>query len=115
MALSVRERTKEIGVLRAIGLSRRSIFLDILLESLWISGIGFILGAGLGYLLANVLDMTILHLTGDSLPEDMSFIFISIGVILQVSFLALGIGIVSGLLPAIRAVRLNISEVIRGE
>ncbi len=115
MALAVRERTVEIGVLRAMGISRMSIFRDIIFESLSISFIGFVAGSILGLGLSIALDQTMTWLAGDALPSTVSFIDISYIVILEVSALAIIIGMISGLLPASRAVRLNISEVIRSE
>lgn len=104
MAQAVRERTHELGVLKAIGYSDGEVLGLVLAESLLIAAIGGGIGLWLGWLLVAQGDPT-----GSLLPNYMY----------PVRALAVGIAIVAvlglaaGLLPAIQAMRLNPVEALR--
>jgi ABC-type antimicrobial peptide transport system permease subunit len=114
MIISVKERTREIGALRAIGFSRLSIFRLVLQEGFLISVAGFVLGLGFGFIDAWVLD-EYLKRTITGIPAGIHVTEITGWVILEVTLVGLVIGAVAGLLPAYWATRVNIAKTLRHE
>lgn len=104
MLVSVTERTKEIGIRKAVGATRRHILLQFLTESVTISSIGGILGVVAGVLLAHI------PLSLMKLSASVSILTVVIGY----GFSAF-VGIVSGLYPAQKAARQNPVEALRYE
>lgn len=104
MLVSVTERTREIGVRKAIGAKRSNIILQFLTEAMTLSGtggiVGIIFGVGLG-LLVNALF---------NFPLSVSVFWIVLGFVVAVS-----VGLVSGMYPAIKAARLDPIEALRYE
>jgi putative ABC transport system permease protein len=105
MAISVRERTSELAVFKAIGFSDRAVLFFVLAESLMIS----VIGGLLGLLLATVAVPALGKALNGLLPN----------LILAPSILALGllvavaVGIISGLLPGIGAMRMRVVNALR--
>jgi len=104
MTISVMERTREIGILKAIGAKSRDVLLLFLSESLVTGLIGGILGAAVGFVLGNLVGNYI------NLPVSNS-VFLGMGV---VAF-AIVTSALSGLYPAWRASGLNPVEALRAE
>jgi len=108
LSLSVYERTREIGLMRAIGTYRKQIRRMIFIESSIISIFGAALGTGLGIFFAWSLIQTL---------ADEGFTVFSVSI--QQTFLWIGIAIIAGviaaILPAIRASRQNILDAISYE
>jgi putative ABC transport system permease protein len=102
MFVSVAERTREIGIRKAIGAKRRTILLQFLIESAGIC----LFGGLLALMIAYPLSLGIAHF----LPTSMSFSII--GLALAVS---LATGVISGFLPAYRASRMNPVDALRYE
>ncbi len=92
MLVSVTERTREIGIRKAIGAKRRNILLQFLIESVVISGLGGLLGLVLGYGLMHVLE----NYVGMSLT-------MSLGVAQLAIAFSMGVGVIFGLYPANKA------------
>ena len=92
MLVSVTERTREIGIRKAIGAKRRNILLQFLIESVVISGLGGLLGLVLGYGLMHVLE----NYVGMSLS-------MSLGVAELAIAFSMGVGVIFGLYPANKA------------
>jgi ABC-type antimicrobial peptide transport system permease subunit len=106
--MSVFERTREIGVLRAVGWSRRRILWMILGESLVVCLSGGLVGVGLGWLVLFALSKVTVMLgvnTTNLRPE----------LLVQSVVLVLGLGLVGGVYPAWRAARLTPLEALRYE
>ncbi|MFG3044739.1 ABC transporter permease [Streptomyces sp. NPDC048241] len=108
LALSVVERTREIGLLRAIGLSRRQLRRMIRLESVVIAVFGAVLGLALG-LVWGVCGQQVLALRG--LKE----LQVPWGTIVAVMIGSAVVGVVAALLPALRASRMNVLAAIAHE
>ncbi len=101
LALSVLERTREIGLLRAVGMSRRQLRLMIRLESVVVSAYGAVLGVVVGVGLG-------LALVAALRGQGVSRTVIPISTIAAALVAALIIGVVAAVLPARRAARLNV-------
>lgn len=107
MAMSMRERTTEIAVLKAIGFSKLKVLWLVLGESCWIALIGGMLGVGIGGLCLNGL-----HSVS---PQFFPFSIFDMAGLWLVALLAVaaGIGLVSGIVPAIRAAQLSVIDGLR--
>jgi putative ABC transport system permease protein len=104
MAQSVRERTEEIGALKAMGFTHQQVLALVLAESCFMALLGGGLGLGLAALMIAAGDPT-----RGALPV---FYFPARDALLGVA-LAIGLGIVSGAFPAWQAMRLRIAEALR--
>jgi len=104
MLVSVMERTREIGIRKAIGARRRDILGQVLIETVTLS----LVGAGLGVLLG--IGVTGLVAALSPLPGAIDIKWISAGVALGVI-----VGVVSGVYPAARASRLDPVDALRYE
>ncbi|GAA3045946.1 FtsX-like permease family protein [Kitasatospora albolonga] len=105
LALSVVERTREIGLLRAIGLSRRQLRRMIRLESVVIAVFGALLGTGLG-LGWGVTSQQVLAGQGLNLLD------VPVGTIIGILIASAVIGLLAALFPAFRAGRMNVLAAI---
>jgi putative ABC transport system permease protein len=104
MLVSVTERTKEIGIRKAIGASRRDILTQFLIEAVTVTAIGGLIGVGTGFGLAYVISALI----GFPLLVSVASAVLGVGV-------SSVVGIVSGLWPAWRAAKLDPIEALRAE
>lgn len=103
MLVSVTERTKEIGVRRAIGAKRSDIVWQFLLEAMTLTGIGGIIGIIFGLLISLLLNLL-------SIPSAVPLIWVGVGFSVSVA-----IGLAAGLYPAMKASRLDPIEALRYE
>jgi len=109
MLVSVTERIREIGLRKAVGAKRRDILTQFLTESATLSFCGGALGVGLSWIIVRIAsDMA----TRAGFPID---IVLSGGVVAIALGIAIFIGLVSGLYPAVRAARLDPIESLRHE
>lgn len=107
LGLSVIERTREIGLLRAIGMSRRSLRRMVTLESVAIAVLGAVLGMALGVVAGTLLQRALAdQLTSLGLPLGQLAVFLVIAVV---------VGVLAAVLPAVRAARLNVLAAIATE
>jgi putative ABC transport system permease protein len=111
MLIVVRERTREIGIRRAIGASPLSILLQILTESVFLTTL-----AGYAGLLAGV---WLLETVSNQLGEEGTEMFVNPSVDAGVMLTALAIlivgGLFAGLIPASRAIKMSTVDALRGE
>ncbi|MFI0262381.1 ABC transporter permease [Streptomyces sp. NPDC017056] len=108
LALAVVERTREIGLLRAVGLSRRQLRRMIRLESVVIALFGAVLGLGLG-LVWGVATQRVLALEG------LTVFAVPWPTVVAVVAGSVVVGLLAALLPALRASRLNVLAAIAHE
>jgi putative ABC transport system permease protein len=107
LTLSIIERTREVGLLRAVGLSRARLRRMITLESVTISVMGALLGMAVGLLVGVLLRQSLADdLTELSLPLQNLAIFLAIAVVF---------GVVAAVIPAVRASRMKVLEAIATE
>lgn len=106
MLVSVTERTREIGIRKAVGAKRSDILMQFLVEAIVLSLIGGFIGVGLGYGVSALLPNLVPNL-GDTV--------ITPGSILLATGFALAIGLFFGVYPATRASRLKPIDALRYE
>lgn len=108
MAMSVFERTKEIGVLRAIGWSRRRVMALILVEAAALGAAGGLVGLLLGWLALHILA---------ALPQTASIVASSMSALtlLDAILMAVLVGVAAGAIPAWRGAQLSPVEALRHE
>ena len=104
MLAAILERTREIGVRRAIGARRRDIVRQFVIEATLISFTGGLLGVLLGFVMSKV----IAWLAGWST-------IVTVSSILLAFLVSISIGLIFGIYPAVKAARLDPVEAIRYE
>lgn len=104
MLVSVSERTKEIGIRKAIGAKRRDVLLQFLIEAVVLSGVGGLIGILSGIGLGKILSLT--------MELAVSF---SSSVMLGAFLFSLVVGVVFGVFPANKASKLNPIQALRYE
>jgi putative ABC transport system permease protein len=104
MAIAVRERTRELAVLKAVGFSDAFVLAMVIAETMIVAAVGGGLGLGLAKLLT---------LRGDPTGGLLPFFQLSRDAIVVGLALALGVGLVAGFLPALSAARLRVVDALR--
>jgi len=107
MLVSVNERTREIGIRKAVGARRRDILVQFLIEAVALTGIGGILGIILGWSITEVVRQV--AASSGLLP------IITIATVIVAVGVSISIGVVFGLYPAMRAARLHPIQALRYE
>jgi putative ABC transport system permease protein len=105
MAMSIRERTREVAVLRTLGFTRGSILKLLLTESIAISAIGGLVGVTLATVV-----IVFMARPGIGLPVSMHM---TVATALVTMFVAFLVGMASGLIPSYRASNLGIVDALR--
>jgi putative ABC transport system permease protein len=105
MALSVRERTNEIGVLKTLGFSSGSILRVIVGEAVLLTVVGGLIGFGLGALMVMGLQPT--------LTKYFPLFEIADSTLITALVLMVALGVITGLWPAVTAMRLKIVDALR--
>jgi putative ABC transport system permease protein len=108
LALSIIERTREVGLLRAIGVSRAQLRRMVTLESVVIAVLGAVLGVvmGIGF------GVALMHALRE---EGLEVIDVPVGQLVMFLLVSLVIGVLAALLPARRAARLDVLRAISTE
>jgi putative ABC transport system permease protein len=104
MLVSVTERTREIGIRKAVGAMKRDILAQFLLESVLLSVLGGVLGILLGWIISSVASNLL------DFPT-----VVDIGTVLMATGFAMTIGLIFGIYPAWRAANLRPIEALRYE
>ena len=109
MLVSVTERTREIGIRKALGAKERTILAQFVVEAATTSALGGVLGIALGYAVSMAANRLLpMFTSGSSITVSPSFNSIAVAFGISV-----GIGVLFGYLPARRAARLNPIEALR--
>ena len=109
MLVSVTERTREIGIRKALGAKERTILAQFVVEAATTSALGGVLGIALGYVVSMAANRVLpMFMTDTTVTVSPSFnsIVVAFGI-------SVGIGVLFGYLPARRAARLNPIEALR--
>ena len=116
MLVSVTQRTREIGVQKALGARRRYILLQFLAEALTITFIGGVLGIALAYTVAlSVGRLTLYSAFAKNGEAGDIRLVIAPGTLIASTLILGAVGLVSGMVPAFRASRLDPIEALRYE
>ncbi|MFH1296443.1 MAG: FtsX-like permease family protein [Bacteroidota bacterium] len=119
MLMVILERTRELGVLTAIGMNKRRVFLMIMLESVYLSLTGALIGMALGYLLTLYTAYTGIDLS--SMTEGFEKIgyspilypYLDMKFFITLTIMVILIGILASIYPARKALKLNPAEAVR--
>jgi putative ABC transport system permease protein len=106
MLVSVTERTREIGIRKAVGATRANILVQFVIEAMTVSGVGGMLGVGFGYGVSSIIGM----IAKDNLPT-----YVPLWASLMGFSFALGVGMFFGIYPAVRASKLDPIDALRFE
>jgi putative ABC transport system permease protein len=104
MAIAVRERTRELAVLKAVGFRDGFVLALVIVETMAVAVVGGGVGLGLAKLFT---------LRGDPTGGLMPFFYVSPQSIVTGIMLALGVGLAAGILPALSASRLRVVDALR--
>jgi putative ABC transport system permease protein len=116
MVMAIYERTREIGILKAMGASRGEIRQMFMLEAGFIGLIGGVLGLILGWIAGLILNQAIAaYLRYRELPMHGHFFVVTLTLALGVIVFATLIGLMAGMLPAQRAAKLDPLQALRHE
>jgi putative ABC transport system permease protein len=116
MLVSVTQRTREIGVEKALGAHRWHILFQFMAEALVITALGGLLGVALAYVISwSVGGLTLWSAFQDNASEGDIHLYIDSTTLIWSTSILSFVGLISGMLPAIKAARLNPIEALRYE
>jgi putative ABC transport system permease protein len=116
MLVSVTQRTREIGVEKALGARRRDILFQFLAEARVITAVGGVLGVVLSYVVAVAVGRLTFYSAIASHAEAGDIrLMVSPMILLTATTILAVVGVVSGMIPALRASRLDPIEALRYE
>ena len=103
MSQAVRERTEEIGVLKAMGFTNGLVLVLVLMESCFIAMLGGLVGLGLAWMIAS----------SDPIPTIIPTLNLPTRDVITGALIAVALGLIAGAVPAIQAMRLQIATALR--
>jgi putative ABC transport system permease protein len=104
MAQAVRERTGELGVLKALGFTNERMLALVLFESCLLAAVGGLAGLGMAWLIASA---------GSPVPTILPVFYLPVRNVIIGVALVFALGLVAGILPALQAMRLQIAVALR--
>ncbi len=121
MTMAVTERTREIGVMKAIGANPKLIQRLFVMESAWIGVMGTVIAILLSYgvsMIANyILPIIVFSALGEGNPDDFEIVFSVIPwqLIVIASIISIGVAVISGWRPARKATKIDVIQALRQE
>ena len=121
MTMAVTERTREIGVMKAIGASPKLIQRLFLMESAWIGIIGTVLAVIISYAVSFLANWLLPMVVGAALGEDgiqdlsITFSLIPWQLVVLASTISIGVAMISGWRPARKATKIDVIQALRQE
>ncbi len=116
MLVSVTQRTREIGVEKALGARRRDILFQFLAEAMVITAVGGVLGVLLSYMVSiGVGRLTFYSAIAKHADAGDIRLVVSPMILMVATSILAGVGVVSGMIPAVRAAQLDPIEALRYE
>lgn len=116
LLISVYERTKEIGLLKALGLSRKQVFTIFAVEAISIGFWGGVIGAGLGMGIGALINKYATdNLFGGTVIEGLKLLSFPLSNVVLIVAVIMFIAFLAGIIPALKASRLNPIDALRYE